>query len=155
MKYTIDESTLVATSDAIRDMLGEEGLINPLDWPDAIRSISVGGTENVLPDNIISGTIEFTTASTTLEIAFEEGIVPRWVFVMVDEVADSGPAYTIVCLPWINTMVTYNYKGERSSTSAGNNLDTVVTENAVIFSGKSGNSYRFRPGFTYRWWIWI
>lgn len=44
-KVSIEESTLSAIGDAIREKTEETELLSPLDMPAAIRSISGGGSE--------------------------------------------------------------------------------------------------------------
>ena len=48
-KVSIEESTLSAIGDAIREKTGESGLLSPLDMPTAISSISGGGDDEDSP----------------------------------------------------------------------------------------------------------
>ena len=48
-KVSIEESTLSAIGDAIREKTGESALLSPLDMPTAIGSISGGGDDEDSP----------------------------------------------------------------------------------------------------------
>lgn len=163
-EYIIQDSTLTAIADAIREKTGGTAVLTPAEMATMITGIETGGG---LPDGvsaIASGTFTPTsTITTSYSVEHGLGTTPDFFIVVASDTIPYGNAF--MHESFVRFSFSYNnktYSGVRSyssanSTAAVNSYSQVLTDNSGCVSGSHftishvGMNERLLTFFTYRW----
>lgn len=151
----INDSTLTAIGNAIRQKSGSSGLLLPSNMAEAIASIPSGGGESGLPDNWVVG--EFTPQSDleTYTVSHNHGSKP-FLAICFTDIRNNTKKYGMqVSVAATQDDATYthaslvnNYTGAMNAFATNYTAVSEMSESVVTFTARGGN-YTYKTGVTY------